>query len=181
MTVVLITGAARVVNFRHTGELAHVIGSWLDSVEIVDDPDDPDEPGVAIVCRSPYLSQLEKCPLSDAAGLRPVRLHDLRHGQASLMLAAGVPMAIVSKRLGHSSISITSDTYSHLLEGVGQQAASAAAALVPRRDRRTQNEPKLHTEGTKADADAGIAAVQEVGRLGIEPRTRGLKVRCSAS
>ncbi|SUP17827.1 site-specific tyrosine recombinase XerC [Tsukamurella pulmonis] len=70
--------------------------------------------------------------LTDAAGLRRVRLHDLRHGQASLMLAAGVPIAVVSKRLGHSSISITSDTYSHLLEGVGQQAAEAAAGLVPR-------------------------------------------------
>ncbi len=70
--------------------------------------------------------------LTDAAGLRRVRLHDLRHGQASLMLAAGVPIAVVSKRLGHSSIAITSDTYSHLLEGVGQQAAEAAAGLVPR-------------------------------------------------
>lgn len=67
-----------------------------------------------------------------AAGLRKVRLHDLRHGQASIMLAAGVDMTVVSKRLGHSGIRITSDTYTHLLEGVGRQAAEAAAALVPR-------------------------------------------------
>jgi integrase len=64
--------------------------------------------------------------------LRRVRLHDLRHGQASIMLAAGVDMTVVSKRLGHSGIRITSDTYTHLLEGVGRQAAEAAAALVPR-------------------------------------------------
>jgi integrase len=70
--------------------------------------------------------------LAVEAELRPVRLHDLRHGQASLMLAAGVPLAVVSKRLGHSSTTITSDTYSHMLEGVGRQAAEAAAALVPR-------------------------------------------------
>ena len=70
--------------------------------------------------------------LAVEAGLRPVRLHDLRHGQASLMLAAGVPIAVVSKRLGHSSIAITSDTYSHMLEGVGRAAAEAAAKLVPR-------------------------------------------------
>ncbi len=70
--------------------------------------------------------------LSIAAGLRPVRLHDLRHGQASLMLAAGVPIAVVSKRLGHSSIAITSGTFAHLLEGVGRTAATAAANLVPR-------------------------------------------------
>jgi integrase len=70
--------------------------------------------------------------LARKAGLPPIRLHDLRHGSASLQLAAGVPMAVVSKRLGHSSISITADTYSHLLEGVGHAAAEAAAALVPR-------------------------------------------------
>ncbi|MGB4779795.1 MAG: tyrosine-type recombinase/integrase [Microbacterium sp.] len=64
--------------------------------------------------------------------LTVVKFHALRHLQASLMLAAGVPMAVVSKRLGHSSVAITSDTYSHLLDGVGAQAASAAAALIPR-------------------------------------------------
>ena len=62
-----------------------------------------------------------------------VRFHDLRHLQASLLLAAGVPLAVVSKRLGHSSVQVTSDTYSHMLEGVGAAAASAAAALIPRR------------------------------------------------
>jgi integrase len=77
------------------------------------------------------------------AGLRRVRLHDLRHGQASIMLAAGVEMAVVSKRLGHSGIRITSDTYTHLLEGVGRQAAEAAAALIPRgssREARTRDQ-----------------------------------------
>ncbi|HEX8095075.1 tyrosine-type recombinase/integrase [Jatrophihabitans sp.] len=70
--------------------------------------------------------------LVNAAGLRSIRLHDLRHGQASLMLAAGVPIAVVSKRLGHSTITLTSDTYSHMLQGVGRDAAERAAALVPR-------------------------------------------------
>ncbi|WP_336708593.1 alpha/beta fold hydrolase [Oerskovia sp. USHLN155] len=40
-TVALIEGAAHAINFSHPGELAHVIGSWLDDVEIVDDPDSP--------------------------------------------------------------------------------------------------------------------------------------------
>jgi integrase len=70
--------------------------------------------------------------LATEAGLPTLTLHGLRHGAASLMLAAGVDVAVVSKRLGHSSIAITSDTYSHLLAGVGRQAAEAAAALVPR-------------------------------------------------
>jgi integrase len=49
------------------------------------------------------------------------------------MLAGGVDIAVVSKRLGHSSIRVTGDIYSHLLEGVGRQAAEAAEALVPPR------------------------------------------------
>lgn len=69
-----------------------------------------------------------------AGGALPLlHFHSLRHLQASLMLAAGAPLALVSKRLGHSSITLTSDTYSHLLDGVGAQAATAAAALIPRR------------------------------------------------
>jgi integrase len=61
--------------------------------------------------------------LAARAGLRRIRLHDLRHGAASLRLAAGVPIAVVSKILGHSSIAVTADIYSHLLKGVGRQAA----------------------------------------------------------
>ncbi|MFW6691593.1 tyrosine-type recombinase/integrase [Streptomyces sp. MAR4 CNX-425] len=80
-------------------------------------------------------------PDEERRRLRRVRLHDLRHGQASLMLAAGVDMATVSKRLGHSSISITSDTYSHLLGGVGRDAADRASALVPRRRRAASSAP----------------------------------------
>jgi len=65
-------------------------------------------------------------------GVRSVRLHDLRHGRASLLLASGTDIALVSKLLGHSSLGITVDTYSHLLEGVGRAAAERASALVPR-------------------------------------------------
>jgi Phage integrase family len=70
--------------------------------------------------------------LCDEAGVRKVRLHDLRHGRASLLLAAGVDIAVVSKIMGHGSISITADTYSHMIANMGQAAAEAASALVPR-------------------------------------------------
>ncbi len=59
----------------------------------------------------PELATKTFARLARQAGVRPVRLHDLRHGQASLMLAAGVDMAVVSKRLGHSSITLTSDLF----------------------------------------------------------------------
>jgi integrase len=68
--------------------------------------------------------------LAAKAGLRRIRLRDLRHGAASLRLAAGVPIEVVSKILGHSSIALTADTYSHLLKGVARQAAEAASAIV---------------------------------------------------
>lgn len=71
--------------------------------------------------------------LADGSQLRRVRLHDLRHGQASLMLAAGVDMNIISKRLGTARSSFTADTYAHMLDGVGRDAAEKAAALIPRR------------------------------------------------
>lgn len=73
--------------------------------------------------------------IAEKAGLPRNWLHDLRHGAASLQIAAGVDLAIVSKRLRHSSVAITADTYTHLLEGVGRQAAEAASALVPRAPR----------------------------------------------
>ncbi len=45
-----------------------------------------------------------------------VRFHDLRHTQASLMLAAGIDLKVIQKRLGHSSFEITANTYAHLLQ-----------------------------------------------------------------
>ena len=57
------------------------------------------------------------------AGLPNIRFHDLRHTHASLMLRNGVHPKIVSERLGHSSIAITLDTYSHVLPGLQEAAA----------------------------------------------------------
>ncbi|KUM34639.1 hypothetical protein AR689_10930 [Arthrobacter sp. EpRS71] len=60
-----------------------------------------------------------------------MRLHDLRHGTASLTIAAGADIAIVSKVLRHSTIKLTVDSYGHLLLGVGEEAADKRAALIP--------------------------------------------------
>lgn len=54
-----------------------------------------------------------------------IRFHDLRHTHATLMLAQGVHPKIVSERLGHSSISITLDTYSHVLPGLQDAVAQS--------------------------------------------------------
>ena len=56
-------------------------------------------------------------------GVADLRLHDLRHSHASLMLAEGVHLKVTSERLGHSSIAITGDLYSHVQATVQQEAA----------------------------------------------------------
>ena len=66
------------------------------------------------------------------AGLPPIRVHDLRHGAATLALASGVEMKVVQDMLGHSSITITSDTYTSVLPQVARSAAEATAGMVPR-------------------------------------------------
>ncbi|MET7400635.1 tyrosine-type recombinase/integrase [Dactylosporangium sp. NPDC005572] len=66
------------------------------------------------------------------AGLPPIRLHDLRHGAATLALAAGADIKTVQAMLRHSTITLTANTYTSVLPAVAHHAAEAAAALIPR-------------------------------------------------
>jgi len=61
--------------------------------------------------------------LAAHAGLKVIRFHDARHSHASLMLKQGVHPKIVQERLGHSTIAITLDTYSHVAPGLQEAAA----------------------------------------------------------
>ncbi len=91
--------------------------------------------------------------IAAAAGLPPIRLHDLRHGAASLMLAAGVPLKVVQEVLGHSSSTLTSDTYMSVFPAVAAEAAEAAAAMVPRMAVGTGvHTPRTHSETARPDA-----------------------------
>ena len=64
------------------------------------------------------------------AGVKVIRFHDARHTHASLLLKAGVPLKVVSERLGHSSIAITADIYSHILPGMQEAAAQRFDELI---------------------------------------------------
>jgi integrase len=68
--------------------------------------------------------------LARRLGLYPLRFHDLRHTAATLMLRADVHPKVVSERLGHSSIAITLDTYSHVIPSMQRDAADAIDALL---------------------------------------------------
>lgn len=59
-----------------------------------------------------------------------IRLYDLRHTHATMLLGAGVNLKIVSERLGHSSIMLTGDTYSHVIPEIEQETAATVEALL---------------------------------------------------
>jgi integrase len=62
-------------------------------------------------------------PTLKRLGLPAVRLHDCRHSAATTQLEAGIDMKIVQENLGHASITITSDIYSHVMDRLRREAA----------------------------------------------------------
>ncbi len=83
-----------------------------------------------LVCPAPDGRPWDPDSLSPAftklvrrSGLPHIRFHDLRHGHATLLLKHGIHPKIVSERLGHSTVGLTLDTYSHVLPGMQEQAA----------------------------------------------------------
>lgn len=65
------------------------------------------------------------------AGLKGVRFHDLRHTFASLMLLRGAKPKVISEALGHSSVAFTMDTYSHIIEGMQEDAMALLDEVLP--------------------------------------------------
>jgi integrase len=65
-----------------------------------------------------------------SSGYHPIRLHDLRHGWATLALATGVHPKVVQERLGHATIGVTLDIYSHVTAGMHSDAAEQVAAAI---------------------------------------------------
>lgn len=68
----------------------------------------------------------------ELAGIRKIRLHDLRHTHATIAVRAGVPVKVISERLGHESPAFTLKQYAHVVPGMQAEAAQRIAALVAR-------------------------------------------------
>jgi integrase len=68
--------------------------------------------------------------LAAGSGLPPVTLHGLRHGAATLALAAGADLKVVQDQLGHSTIALTADTYTSVLPETARAAAESTSALL---------------------------------------------------
>ncbi|WP_046495808.1 site-specific integrase [Streptomyces odonnellii] len=90
--------------------------------------------------------------LVTAAGLPPIRLHDLRHVAATLMLAAGVDIKVVSETLGHSDTRITRDIYQAVLDDLAHDAAEKVVQLVPR----TRSHPTAVPDKQPVDASRAL-------------------------
>jgi integrase len=99
-----------------------------------DDPREPREVDTDGHIPRDWFSRRIWQPAVKAAGLEPVRLHDLRHAHASWLLAGGADLQVVKERLGHASIA-TAERYLHTLPGADETALDALA-LVRARARR---------------------------------------------
>ncbi len=69
--------------------------------------------------------------IAKRAGLNSVRFHDLRHTFASLMLLRGAKPKVISEALGHSSVAFTMDVYSHIIEGMQEDAMALLDEVLP--------------------------------------------------
>jgi integrase len=68
--------------------------------------------------------------LSEEAGLPVIRLHDLRHSYATNALADGIPVKVLSQRIGHADVGVTLSVYAHVMPGDDEEAARRADALL---------------------------------------------------
>jgi integrase len=118
-----------------------------------------------------------------------IRFHDLRHTAATLLLSARVNPKVVSEMLGHASVSITLDIYSHVLPDMQHDAAEAMGKILygwAQKDTNccqnccqegSETEKRLQAQQPET---ASIQALLGAGGTGIEPATCGFGDRCSA-
>ena len=115
------------------------------------------------------------------AGLGHWSIHELRHSCASLLLAMGVPLEVVSDTLGHATIRVTMDVYGHLLAPARMHAAEAMSRALWH-DELPDVEPlatRLPTDSS-SELEDNAPTSDSVGRPGLDPGTLGLKVPCSS-
>jgi len=115
--------ALRAHRERQAGEVARAGGLW-------GDPDLVFASTIGTALDPSNVVSRSFKPLLRRAGLLDIRFHDLRHACATLLLSEGVPVKVVQEVLGHSSVSVTMDVYSHVLPDMQEKVAAAIDGLL---------------------------------------------------
>ncbi len=118
------TSGLSALSIRHVHAVLHRALSWTDT-GLIFTRDDGKALHPEVVSRF-FRRAVKK------ATLPAIRLHDLRHAHATLALRAGIHLKVVRERLGHATISITLDTYSHAIPAMQEEAAARITSLVLR-------------------------------------------------
>ena len=105
----------------------------------------------------------------EVAGLRQIRFHDLRHTYASELAAQGAPPKYVQSQLGHSSIQVTLDIYSHFFEGRDRQWVNQ---LDDQGERETGEEGEIRNPAATSEASVGGEDSQALDRYGAPDTNR---------
>jgi hypothetical protein len=108
-------------------------------------------------------------------GLPPVRLHDLRHGAASLAHCASADLKTIQDQLGHASIVLTADTYTSVLPPTQHDAAAATAALVLDAARRVRGAITRKTRAKRRRC-LRVTARRKQRLVSMNPQVSGIEI-----
>jgi Phage integrase family/Transposase DNA-binding len=114
-------------------------------------------------------------PVLAKAGIRKIRLHDLRHTFGSLLIQAGASLVYVKEQMGHNSIQITVDTYGHLIPGANTSFVDCLDTVLEEKAPTTTQQSATQTQPA-LDDETGIPA-ELVDLIGGGGRTRTYDLR----
>jgi integrase len=116
-------GALRALRKQHAARRLFLGESWLGGSDLVMTEPDGSDIHLQVLSRR-FKAQAK------TAGLPIIRFHDVRHSYATAALAAGVPVKVLSQRLGHADIGVTLRIYAHVMPGDDEAAAALAANAI---------------------------------------------------
>ena len=110
------------------------------------------------------------------AGLRKIRLHDLRHTFGSLLIQSGASVVYVKEQMGHSSIQVTVDIYGHLIPGANVSFVDRLDEAVKQEERTTLQQNATQAQPAKNREDAIPPEVADLSGGGGRTRTYDLRI-----